>query len=158
MKNTITRDSIKYLGISLDNKFNNSNFKLFTLPYVVEMDSNYFDIDYILQVDCNINILNYKVITTPKCTSLEGHTLTGNKVFFKGIINTNIKYTSYDESKKLYSNTFKNHFVENIELPSTFSSDLKTISIVPNIIDISAVKIDNRRIYLTLSIYISILF
>lgn len=158
MKNTITRDSIKYLGISLDNKFNNSNFKLFILPYVVEMDSNYFDIDYIIQVDCNINILNYKVITTPKCTSLEGHTLTGNKVFFKGIINTNIKYTSYDESKKLYSNTSTNHFVENIELPSTFSSDLKTISIVPNIIDISAVKIDNRRIYLTLSIYISILF
>lgn len=158
MKNTITRDSIKYLGISLKNKSNNPNFKLFSFDYVIELDSNYFDIDYILQVECNINILNYKVITTPKCTSLEGHTLTGNKVFFKGIIHSVIKYTSYDEAKKLYSNTFKNHFVENIELPSIFPSDLNAISIVPNIIDISAVKMDNRRIYLTLSIYISILF
>ncbi|MGL5354554.1 MAG: hypothetical protein ACRDA5_14740, partial [Clostridium sp.] len=109
----------------------------------------------IVQVSCNINIINYKVVQTPKGTSFDGHRLTGTKVFFKGIINCNIQYYSDDESTGLYFNKSNIIFVESTEFSSDYSDQSNLVSAFANITDISALKTDDEKIYLTIVCNIS---
>ncbi|MBW6409269.1 hypothetical protein [Clostridium weizhouense] len=153
MINNVSNSSVKYIGISSPYKFSTKNFKLFNLSHLVTLNLENSYIENIIQIQSNINILNYKIIKTPIGTSYDGCIFTGNKLFFTGIINTTIQYVLNSNLNNIYFYNTKIFFVESINL-CDYSPYTSKITLSSNIIDVCSNKLNDSNIYLTFNLYV----
>ena len=134
---------------------NNNNFKTFNVSRLITLSPDKNDINTILDAKTTATILSSKLVKTPSCTTLSGTILTGHKLFFKGYLNSNIKYITDDINSSIYYDNFKLIFVESISLADNYSYNASDI--ISTIIDVSANKVDSHSIFINIVVMIKLL-
>lgn len=145
--------NIEYGGITTDiysplNIFKHQNiFEYVTIPQECNLEQ-------IIKVSCNCNIIEKKLLKTPKGSSFDGQALTGFSLIVNCFIKGKIDY--------VVSNSSPNYSTLNFNIP--FSTDLLipelcvsggTYTIDTFINDIYCKKINNTKLLLNLSVILN---
>ncbi|MGL4774404.1 MAG: hypothetical protein ACRC2K_12630 [Clostridium sp.] len=143
------RNAISYVGISKPPVRIGSDFKEFNLTksfYISQIKPNIKDL---VQVKCSCEILKTDVVRTPKGESSDGNILTGLKLFFSGMIKTNIQYSIHGDNKVHYDE-FKFPFSESFSLKENYSLYLTSHNVSTLIIDVNTLKLSDREVFLSI--------
>lgn len=146
-----TRDLIEYSGTELQSKTKckvepNSTFKQSTIDVNFCIDECRKDVKDILKVSINTKLKEVKVVKTPVGTSVEGQTITGNKLMIIGEFTLKVTYITDTKDHKVESYTVAIPFCDYIVLPCTFES-LTFVKPDIYIEDMYVLKIDGKCIF-----------
>lgn len=127
-------------------KTNISNFKYISIEKRIYRGPNKPYIDYVNDMNVDVDIVNYHIIKTIKGESNEGQISTGNKLLVQGMLKEIIEYTTEDLNVGIYSILINIPFSVFIVLPSNFKEGSK-IKVDYQIEDVSFSKVDNNSVY-----------
>lgn len=151
---SITRDLIEYYGIDDCLPLDPKNFKQINIEDEACVPIQKPDIEQIVKVYASAEVKTYKVIKTPKGTSLEGVRLTGHKLVVEGEIKYKIQYVADIKSQSVHTFHYTSPFMSFVVLPEDFSpTSFLTVSAFVE--DIYSNQIDNRCVYLNTTILIT---
>lgn len=134
---------IEYNGIDKNLPDNPTVFTQFNFNKVLCIPHQKPDIERIVRLDTKVIIDNYKIIKTPKGTSLEGQTLTGCKLIVQGRIKQLVMYVANERDQSVHSTHFEECFCKFIVLPRNFSR-LTSVKVIPYIEDVTITDNDER--------------
>ncbi len=122
-----TRNLIEFSGdklLPVDNcKFQStSSFKQNTLDVQFDIDNGKYGIDKILKMNVDVDVINYKIVKTPKGISEEGQELTGKKVLVVGEFTLKTSYISKSPDSKVDSYSVIIPFCDYIVLPKDYKN------------------------------------
>lgn len=146
-----TRDLIEYSGAELLSKTScklkpNSTFKQSTIDVNFCIDEYRAYVKDILKVNISTKVKEVKVVKTPVGTSVEGQTITGNKLMIIGEFILKTTYITETKDKQVESTTVIIPFCDYIVLPISFES---LTSVKPDIYieDMYVKNIDGKCIF-----------
>ena len=151
---SITRDLIEYYGIDDCLPIDPKNFKQINVEDEACVPIQKPDIEQIVKVYSNAEVKRYKVIKTPKGTSLEGVKLTGYKIIVEGEIKYKIQYVADTKSQSVHTFHYTTPFMSFVVLPEEFSPT-SYLTVSAFIEDIYAHQIDCRCVYLNTTLLIT---
>lgn len=151
---SITRDLVEYYGIDDCLPLDPKNFKQINIEDETCVPIQKPDIEQIVKVYASSEIKSYKVIKTPKGTSLEGVKLTGHKLIVEGIIKYKIQYVADTKEQSVHTFHYSAPFMSFIVLPEDFS-ETAYVTVSSFIEDIYAYQLDCRCVYLNSTVLLT---
>ena len=143
-------NNIEYGGITSATYSPLNTFKHTSiLGYVNVPEEN--NIEQIIKVSCNCNILEKKLIKTPRGTSFDGQCLTGFSLILNCIIKGKIDYIGSSSLQNYSTHNFYIPFSTDILVPESYVSGGNYI-INTFINDIHCRKVNNCKLLLNLSV------
>lgn len=151
---SITRDLVEFYGIDDCLPIDPKNFKQINIEDEAYVPIQKPDIEQIVKVYSTAEIKTYKVISTPKGTSLEGVRLTGHKLIVEGEIKYKIQYVADSKTQSVHTFHYSSPFMSFVILSEEFSpTSFLTVSTFVE--DIYSNQIDCRSIYLNTTLLIT---
>ncbi|MFI3174032.1 MAG: hypothetical protein R3Y53_02375 [Bacillota bacterium] len=97
-------------------------FKQSTIDVQFEINNCQYGIDKILKMNVAVEVINYKIVKTPKGISEEGQELTGKKVLVVGEFTLKTSYISTSPDSKVDSHSVIIPFCDYIVLPKDYKN------------------------------------
>ncbi len=143
---SIVKDFIEYTGISENLPIHPHSFKSLNLQETLTMSSNKPNIKELVKVMIDTNIVETRVIKTPKATSLEGNILTGWNLIVEGELKLKIGYIEDSDKEEIHFSNFSLPFSTNIVLPEYFKAS-NSVNVDGYIESVSAKRLNKREIF-----------
>lgn len=148
------RNLIEYNGISSCSYGELAHFRQMNTEFTFCVPTQKPDIEQIIKVWVNPCILNFKVIKTPKGTSLEGQNITGNKLMIQGDIQYKVEYVALEAEQSIHTAHTTIPFCGYVVLPEKFNKNA-FISASVEVEDIHSDLLDTRCIYNNITLMLS---
>lgn len=143
---TVTRKLIEYNGISKCNSSNINNFTQINKDFVFNIPDCNKDIYQITKVWVKACKDDMQVVKTPCGKSVEGQTLTGNKLLVCGTIKFKIEYIGCSTQQNIHTAYTEVPFSASVVLPYHFKQN-SYINVNVCVEDILTEIMDCRNIY-----------
>ncbi|WP_432665822.1 DUF3794 domain-containing protein [Wukongibacter baidiensis] len=126
---------IEYLGVSNNLPKAPSSFKHLNLQNTLTLSNADPDINEILKVTADTDVIETKIITTPKATSFDGKILTGWEVIVENQLELKIEYSTGLVNQPIHIVCFSIPYSTFIILPNYFkpSHSVKVSGYIENI-------------------------
>lgn len=148
------RNLIEYNGISTCSHGKLAHFKQTNTEFTFCIPTQKPDIEQIVKVWVSTCILNYKVVKTPKGTSLEGQNITGYKLMIQGDIQYKVEYVALEAEQSIHTAHTTIPFCGYVVLPERFNPNAFIFASV-EVEDIHSDLMDERCIYNNVTLMLS---
>lgn len=148
---TVYRELIEYKGISQCIPLEIDNFAQIVVDKELCIPDDKPNIEEVLKVYVESEIINSRIVKTPKGTSLEGVKLTGYKLMLEGKVKIRVQYIADIREQSVHSVQFAIPFIAGIVLPENFTL-MSIVTTTAFVEDIFVQKLNSRRMYENVSL------
>lgn len=148
------RNLIEYHGISNGIYGTSPHFKQMNVEFTFCVPTQKPDIEQVVKVWVKPSIFSYKVVKTPKGTSLEGQNVTGYKLMIQGDIQYKVEYVALEPEQSLHTAHTTIPFCGYVVLPERFNPNVFIATNV-EVEDIYSDLVDTRCIYNNVTLMLS---
>lgn len=140
------RSFIEYEGINEFQYENLSYFKQINVDFTFYLPNNKPAVEQIIKIGVTSEIVQKKIVRTPKGVSIEGQKITGYRLMLAGDLLWRIEYIADNKEQKIHTTNTRMPFCGYVVL-SEKVTDCRIVNAVALIEDIHSEKIDIREIY-----------
>lgn len=141
---------VQYMGVNSNTDGNIDDFRVFTTSLTICIPDDRENINEITKVWVEARVIESDIIKTPSGTSLEGQTLTGNKILIMGDLNVKIEYTSQNNTTIINTLNLDIPICSYVVIEEDFD-DYLTAYPSFKVEDVFCNKLNSRELYLSVS-------